>query len=75
MMQEEELFHSLKLTPHILTTGLHSWTCLEKAKDSITGHVWRVELPFLPLRCLCLFGLESRLESNIAGKQNSWDSG
>ena len=46
MMQEEELFQSLKLTPHILMTGLHSWTCLEKARNSITGHVWRVWVAF-----------------------------
>ena len=32
MIQEEEWFQSLTLTPHILTRSLHSWTCLESDK-------------------------------------------
>ena len=55
MMQEEELFQSLKLTPHILMTAcLHSWTCLEKAKSSIDWHIWRVWVSCCSFSLLCL---------------------
>ena len=77
MMQEEELFQSLKLTPHILMTAcLHSWTCLEKAKNSIDWHMCgKSELIFVVFLCFYLFGLKYRLESIIAGKQKPWDPG
>ena len=59
MIQEEEWFQSLTLTPHILTRSLHSWTCLESDKYK---HPWtknKSEKGKKSIWCPCLVSLVS----------------
>lgn len=81
-MQEDELFQTLKLTPHILTTPIHSWRCLERQKvcsQALFGnwlkiHWWTslewLSLSFSTFVCLCL---KSEPDPTMIKKKNSLD--